>query len=74
VRCRVHRPMKHVHGYFRRHWMPPSGNYWPCITPVDAMVINLGVKLWRCEISVPKQAFKRHKTNPLLSSSKQQVA
>ncbi len=29
---------------------------------------------WRCEIAAPKLAFKRHKTNPLLSSSKQQTA
>ena len=29
--------------------------------------------LWHCEIAVPKLAFKRHKTDPLLSSLKQQA-
>jgi hypothetical protein len=45
-------------------------------TPMSAMVINFGVKneLWHCEIAVSKLAFKRQETNPLLSSSKQQVA
>jgi hypothetical protein len=30
--------------------------------------------LWRCETAVLKLAFKRHKTDPLLSTSKQQAA
>jgi hypothetical protein len=30
--------------------------------------------LWRCETAVLKLAFKRHKNDPLLSSSKQQAA
>ena len=60
VRCQAHRPMKHVQGYLRSHWTPPSGKYSSRITPVDAMVIDFGVKieLWCCEIAVPKLAFK----------------
>jgi len=30
--------------YPRCHWTPPSGKYSPRIAPVDAMVINFGVK------------------------------
>jgi hypothetical protein len=25
VQCRVHRPMKHILGFNRSHWMPPLG-------------------------------------------------
>ena len=32
------------------------------------------IELWHCETAVSKLAFKRHKTDPLLSSSKQQAA
>ena len=46
VRCQVHRPIKHVQGYSRCHWTPPSGKYLPCIALADAMVINFGVKNW----------------------------
>jgi hypothetical protein len=31
---RWHRPMRHVQGYSRSHWMPPSGNYLLRIAPV----------------------------------------
>jgi hypothetical protein len=33
--------------------MPPSGKYSPHIAPVDAMVINFGLKidLWHCAIA-----------------------
>jgi hypothetical protein len=30
---RRHRPMQHVQGYSRSHWMPPSGDYLLRITP-----------------------------------------
>ena len=41
---------------------------------VDAMVVDFGViKLWHCEIAVQKLAFKRHKMDLLLSSSKRQA-
>jgi hypothetical protein len=43
VRCRGHRPMKHVQGYPRSHWTPPSGNYLPRIASADAMVIDFGI-------------------------------
>jgi hypothetical protein len=58
----------------RHHWA--LGKYLPRIAPADATGINFGVKikLWCCEFAVPKLAFKRLKTNPLLSSSKQQAA
>ncbi len=76
VRCRAHRPMKHVQGYLRSHRTPPLGKYSPHISLADAMVIDFGVKieLWRYETAVPKLAFKRHNMDPLLSSSKQQAA
>jgi len=35
VRCRAHCPTKHVQGYPRCHWKPPSGDYSPHIAPVD---------------------------------------
>jgi hypothetical protein len=44
VRCRAHCPTKHVQGYPRCHWTPPSGNYSPRIASADAMVIDFGVK------------------------------
>jgi hypothetical protein len=40
VRCQTHRPMQHVQGYLRSHWMPPLGKYLPRIAPADAMVID----------------------------------
>jgi hypothetical protein len=56
--------------------MPPLGKYLPRIAPADIMVINFGSKnqLWQRETAVLKLAFKRHETNPLISSSKQQAA
>jgi hypothetical protein len=33
---RWHRPMWHVQGYLRSHWMPPLGNYSLWIAPVAA--------------------------------------
>ncbi len=33
---RQHRPMRHVQGYSRSHWMPPSGNYSLHIAPAAA--------------------------------------
>jgi hypothetical protein len=30
---RWHHPMRHVQGYSRSHWMPPSGNYLLRIAP-----------------------------------------
>jgi hypothetical protein len=68
--------MQHVQGYLRSHWMLPLGKYLPRIASPDAMVINFGkkIELCCCEIIVPKLAFERHKTDPLLSSLKQQAA
>jgi hypothetical protein len=56
--------------------MPPSGKYSSCIAPADAMVIDFGVKnrvaaLWK---SLPEARVKKHETDPLLSSPKQQAA
>ncbi len=36
VLCSVHRPMQHVQGYFKSHWMLPSGNYSIWIAPAAA--------------------------------------
>jgi hypothetical protein len=33
---RWHCPMRHVQGYPRSHWMPPSGNYLLFIAPAAA--------------------------------------
>jgi hypothetical protein len=36
VQYEAHRPMQHVQGYTRSHWMPLSGNYLLRIAPVAA--------------------------------------
>jgi hypothetical protein len=36
VRYKVHRPMQHVQGYSRSHWMLASGNYSLRIVPAAA--------------------------------------
>jgi hypothetical protein len=38
VRCGVHRPMEHIPGFTRSHWMPPSGECLRRIAPEAAMV------------------------------------
>jgi len=53
-----------------------ADQYLPRIAPADAMVIDVGAKnevvaLRNCFL---KLAFKRHETDPLLSSSKQLAA
>jgi hypothetical protein len=55
--------------------MPPSGEYSPRIALADVMVIDFDVKnrvvaLWK---SLSEASVKRHKTDPLLSSSKRQA-
>jgi hypothetical protein len=76
VRCQAHCPMQHVQGYIRSHWMPPLGKYSPHIAPADAMVIDFWPenRVVALRNRFLKLAFKRHETNPLLSSSKQQAA
>jgi hypothetical protein len=56
--------------------MPPMGEYSPSIAPADAMVIDFGekIELWRCGNHFLKLELKRHETDPLLSSSKQQAS
>jgi hypothetical protein len=34
----AHSPIKHIQGFTRSHWMPPSGECLCRITPVAAMV------------------------------------
>jgi hypothetical protein len=34
----AHRPIKHIHGFTRSHWMPPSGECLRRIAPAAAMV------------------------------------
>jgi hypothetical protein len=38
VRRGAHRPMEHIQGFTRSHWMPPLGECLPCIAPTAAMV------------------------------------
>ena len=38
VRCGAHRPMKHIWGFTRSHWMPPSGKCLRRIAPAAVMV------------------------------------
>ena len=38
VRRGVHRPMEHIQGFTRSHWMPPSSECLHHINPVAAMV------------------------------------
>jgi hypothetical protein len=55
-------------------------HHWERICPVLprqmpwSSILAQKIKLWCCEIAVPKLAFKRHNTDPLLRSSKQQAA
>jgi hypothetical protein len=39
-----------------------------------SLILSQKIELWCCEIAVSKLAFKMHKTDPLLRSSKQQAA
>ncbi len=36
--AKAHRPMDHIQGFTRSHWMPPSGECLRRITPTAAMV------------------------------------
>jgi len=38
ARCGAHRPMEHISGFTRSHWMPPSGKCLSRIAPAAAMV------------------------------------
>jgi len=38
VQCGEHRPMEHIQGFTRSHWMPPSGECLRRIAPAAAMV------------------------------------
>jgi hypothetical protein len=38
VRCKVHRPMEHIQGFTRSHWIPPLGECLRRITPAATMV------------------------------------
>jgi hypothetical protein len=54
--------------------------HWASIRPVLprrtpwSLILAQKIELWHCEAAVLKLAFKRHKMNLLLSSSKQQAA
>ena len=45
-----------------------------CRDDILSLISAYKIKLWRCGNHFPKLAFKRHATDPLLSSSKQQAA
>jgi len=38
VQREAHRPMEHIQGFTRSHWMPPWGEYLRRIAPAAAMV------------------------------------
>jgi hypothetical protein len=38
VRCGAHRPMEHIPGFTRSHWMPPSVECLRCIALAATMV------------------------------------
>jgi hypothetical protein len=40
VRCGAHRPMEHIPGFTRSHWMLPLGKCLRCIAPEATMVIE----------------------------------
>jgi len=40
VRCGAHRPMEHIQGFTRSHWMPPLGKCLRCIAPMATMATN----------------------------------
>jgi hypothetical protein len=40
-----HRPMQHVQGYSRNHWMPPSGYYSLHIAPAAARATANNTKM-----------------------------
>jgi hypothetical protein len=44
VRCGTHRPMEHIPGFTRSHWMLPSGKCLHSIAPAATKVINFGCK------------------------------
>jgi hypothetical protein len=44
VQCEMHRPMEHIPGFTRSHWMPPSGKCLRRFVPAAAKVINFGCK------------------------------
>jgi hypothetical protein len=44
VRRGAHRKMKHIQGFTRSHWMPPSGEFLHRIAVAAAMVDDFGRK------------------------------
>jgi hypothetical protein len=44
VRWGMHRPMEHISGFTRSHWMPPLGECLHHIAPAAAKVIDFGCK------------------------------
>ena len=44
VQCGAHRPMEHIWGFTRSHWMPPSVQCLRRIAPAAAMVDDFGRK------------------------------
>jgi hypothetical protein len=73
---------KHIAQYGRsRATLDATGHcHWASFHPVSPqhmpwlVILASKIELWHCEITFQKLAFNRHKTDPLLSSSKQQTA
>ncbi len=83
---RVHRPIEHIPGFTRSHWMPPLGKCLRCIAPVAAMVNkyventqNTNKKLFLASDYGTNQSLVVYENfippkGPLLSSLMQQAA
>jgi hypothetical protein len=44
VQCGMHRPMEHIPGFTRSHWMPPLSDCLHRIAPAAAKVIDFSCK------------------------------
>ena len=53
VQYGAHRPMVHIPGFTRSHWMPPLGKCSHCIAAAATMVANFGSK----HKTLPKNNF-----------------
>jgi hypothetical protein len=74
VQCRAHQPVRQVYGFPRCHWKPPKAEYSPRIAPVDAMVIDFGVKnrvvaLWKSHFKASIQKTQNGPSTQLIKAT-----
>jgi hypothetical protein len=64
-----------VLGYIKDHWMPPPGKFFHHIAPATTRVNDFGTEkeVVAMKTALPKLVPKRHNTDPLLCSLKQQA-